>query len=273
MITVIKVTSRGVDKDFLAAGDEFGLNEIGNLSREELCTFIERLVRLECPEDMELPPLIIARSRWGNFTLEAREGQLYATNIDVAHERNVEVSVQEAIVFVSGEEFEYTPAPEFTAEDLEKVSKRAYNLARFIQTAVYVLLVVGGTTGAWVYFGKIDDRFPPIESETVISPAEIASLEAVYAGIYMTGNEEGDFVIHLSGNGIAKLYEYNYSSVLDEAVLEEDDEGAYVYGKKDGTLQAILDGREIIKLISSTEIEFYQDIYFRYPGTISELMK
>ena len=273
MITVINVTSRGVDRDFLAAGDEFGLNEIGNLSREELCTYIERLKKLECPEDMELPPLVVARSRWGNFTIEARNGALYASNIDVTHERDVEVSVQEAIVFVSGEEFEYTPPEELTADDMEKASKRAYNLARFIQTAFYVILVVGGTTWAWVYFGDIDDRFPPIESEIVTNPAEVVSLEAIYAGTYMTGREEGDFVIDLNGHGVARLYEYNYSGDLGKVILEVDDEGTYVYSKKDGAIQAILDEREIINLISKSEIEFYQDSYYRYPGNLSELLQ
>lgn len=273
MITVIKVTSRSVDKDFLAAGDEFGLNEIGNLSREELCQYIEKMVKLKCPEDMQFSPLVVAKSRWGNFTIEAKDGQLYASNLDVAHERNVEVTVQEAIVFVSGEEFEYTPEPEMTADDYDMAQKRAYNLARFIQTAIYVILVVGGTTSAWVYFGEIDDRFPPIENDTVNNPAEIAALEATYAGTYMTGSEEGDLVIHLTGNAVARLYEYNYSRELDQVVLSIDDEGTYAYAKGSDSLQAILDGREIINLLSSAEIEFYQDIYYRFPGSLSELLQ
>ncbi len=273
MITVIKVTTRSVDKEFLAAGDEFGLNEIGNLSREELCQYIEKMVKLNCPEGMQFPPLVVAKSRWGNFTLEAREGQLYASNLDVAHERDVEVSVQEAIVFISGEEFDYTPPPELTSDDYDKAQKRAYNLARFIQTALYVILVVGGTTGAWVYFGEIDDRFPPVEKDIVTNPAEIASLEATYAGTYLTGSEEGDLVLHLTGNGVAKLYEYNYSSELDQVLLDLDDEGTYTYAKGEGALQAILDEREIINLQSTAEIEFYQDIYFRYPGSLSELLQ
>ena len=273
MITVIKVTSRSVDKDFLAAGDEFGLNEIGNLSREELCQYVERMVNLKCPEDMQFPPLVVAKSRWGNFTLEAREGQLYASNLDVAHERDVEVTVQEAIVFVSGEDFDYTPPAEMTADDYDKAQKRAYNLARFIQTAVYVILVVGGTTTAWIYFGKIDNRFPPIENEIVTQPAEIASLEAIYAGTYMTGSEEGDLVIHLTGNAVVRLYEYNYSRELDQVVLDVEDEGTYVYAKSEGSLQAILDEREIINLRSNAEIEFYQDIYYRFPGSLSELLQ
>ncbi len=272
MITVIKVTSRGVDKDFLAAGDEFGLNEIGNLSREELCGYIERLIKLTCPEDMEFPPLVIAKSRWGNFTIEVRDGQLYASNLDVPHERNVAVSVQEAIVFISGEEFDYTPPPELTADDYDKAQKRAYNLTRFIQTAIYVLLVVGGTTSAWIYFGEIDDRFPPIKDEIVTNPAEIVSLEATYSGTYMTGSEEGDLVIHLAGNGVAKLYEYNYSRELDRVLLDFDEEGAYVFAKKDSGYLAILDEREVISVLSNSEIEFYQDIYYRYPGDLAELL-
>ncbi len=262
-----------MDKDFLAAGDEFGLNEIGNLSREELCQYIERMVKLKCPEDMEFPPLVVAKSRWGNFTLEARGGQLYASNLDVAHERNVEVTVREAIVFVSGEEFDYTPPAELTADDFDKAQKRAYNLARFIQTAVYVILVVGGTTFAWVYFGEIDNRFPPIESDIVSKPAAIASLEAIYAGTNMTGSGEGDLVIHLTGNAVAKLYEYNYPRELDRVLLDVEDEGTYAYAKNENSLQAILDDQEIINLLSKDEIEFYQDIYYRFPGSLTELLQ
>ncbi len=269
--TVFKVTSRGVDKDFLAAGEEFGLNEIGNLSGEELCGFIERLIRLKCPENMERSPSIITNSRWGNFTIEARDEKLYIWNIDVAHESKVEVSVQEAVVLVSGGECDYTPTAELTVGELEKVSKRAYNLTYFIRMAVIIILIAGGATAAWIYFEQTGDRFPPIDNELVTNPAEVASLEAQYAGTYITGCEEGDLVFHLTGNGIARLYEYNYSSTLDGVVLEGDDEGTYVYGKKEGSIQAILDEREIVNLTSNAEIEFYKDIYYRYPGILSEL--
>ncbi len=261
-----KVSTLYLDLSAGKASEDLSRKEFESVEDRELLDYLEKFVQIRLSSDASFTPILQVTSTSGVFRIERSNGMLLVSNTSDPNLINIEASPDEAFKIVTG--VDSAPSVELSERRAESSFTRAY-LVPIVVLAV--LLGIGAAIGNRV-MRKEEPLFPKVDTPEIIDSVRISELEEEFTGVFVTGRSTGDRIIALSQNGRVEFLEFVDSLSDGKPAGVMNARRSYTFAEKRDRLFAVADGIHVINLLQAGEIEYYEDRYERFPGSIDALL-
>lgn len=261
------LSSQYVSDDFKESGESFGRTDIGDIDNDALLDYLVKFANLAVSADAEYAPNLKVTSLGGIYRVERSTEVLYVSDINDPNLTNIEASPDEAFTIITGIDSK-------TKVDLnERHSERSVLKAYIVPIALLVIILgIGAAVGNRLLKTE-DPLYPEVDIPRINDRVRIGEMEEQFTGIYITGRIAGDRIIALSKNGRVEFFEFAESPVDEKLKVVRNATRSYNFAEESNRLYSIADGVHVISLLHAGEIEYYEDRYKRFPGSIDALLR
>ena len=247
---MLHVSTVNLSADTTAAGADFGLNQLGELSAAELVVLLERLRAIDAIQNAEADPHILIAARAGNFLVRTGQGKLLLYNARDTTEPYSELTAEQIVAQVDRA---VTGAP-FAADDPAVPVAPAPNRGIAIAILLAGIALNGYTLYSAFYSESVNEK-PALT--LLIDPAEIAAQSQAVAGTYATGNQAGDRVIAITADGKIAFSEVGNARSINNGT------DAFRLGRRDKKLCLSTTDSGIVDIVNIETVVYYRDTYRR----------
>ena len=247
---MLHVSTVNLSADTTAAGADFGLNQLGELSAAELVVLLERLRAIDAIQNAEADPHILIAARAGNFLVRTGQGKLLLYNARDTTEPYSELTAEQIVAQVDRA---VTGAP-FAADDPAVPVAPAPNRGIAIAILLAGIALNGYTLYSAFYSESVNEK-PALT--LLIDPAEIAAQSQAVAGTYATGSQAGDRVIVITADGKIAFSEVGNARSINNGT------DAFRLGRRDKKLCLSTTDSGIVDVVNIETVIYYRDTYRR----------
>ncbi len=255
------VSTKFIAKDFSNIGNEFDRIELGEISSEKLTDILKKVSSINSQDVTESEPQIFITNSLGQFKINYKNSKFYLSNVNDINTHDLEVSSNDAIKFLEGNEKDIEEADEekiVTTEEKETLKKS-------LVANIFATLLIFSTVGFMFFIlSKNNEFLPLIEYTEITNKNKILDYEKNHTGFYLTGKAQDESGLYIKEGG--ELEFIDVKKLTDKNIfVEQVDTNLYVFGETNNETSIIINGVEQIKLLNEDKINFDGEVYSKFP--------